>query len=66
MEQQCRTFQPAVAVMATEEAAEETAESPALPVIDWNDGDTVTVYHQGPIEAEAGTELIALGLLIHR
>ena len=53
---------------AAEAAAEEAAvsETPALPVIEWNDGDTVTVYHQGPIEAEAGAELVALGLIIHR
>ncbi len=45
--------------IASEEAA-------ALPVIEWGDGDTVTVYHQGPIEAEAGAELVALGLIVHR
>ncbi|MBQ8149833.1 MAG: hypothetical protein IJ041_04885 [Clostridia bacterium] len=49
--------EPAVAANTTDESK---------PVIRWNDGDTVTVYHQGPMEAEAGAELVALGLLIHR
>jgi hypothetical protein len=52
--------------VADETAAEEADTTGSSPVIRWNDGDTVTVYHQGPIDAEAGTELVALGLLIHR
>lgn len=40
------------------------AEAPAIPA--WGDGDTVTVYHQGPMDAEAGSEVIALGMLVHR
>lgn len=40
------------------------AEVPAIP--EWGDGDTVTVYHQGPMDAEAGSEVIALGMLVHR
>ena len=39
-------------------------EAPAIPA--WGDGDTVTVYHQGPMDAEAGSEVIALGMLVHR
>jgi hypothetical protein len=54
--------------------AEENTEelpTPALPMIEWNDGDTVTVYHMGPMEAEpaaegeALAEVTALGLLVH-
>lgn len=52
--------------IADETTAEEADTTGSSPVIRWNDGDTVTVYHQGPIDAEAGTELVALGLLIHR
>ena len=40
------------------------AEASAIP--EWGDGDTVTVYHQGPMDAEAGSEVIALGMLVHR
>ena len=47
-----------VTIAAGEEAA------PAA--IQWSDGDTVTVYHQGPMEAEPGMDLLALGLLVHR
>jgi len=47
-----------VTIAAGEEAA------PAA--IQWSDGDTVTVYHQGPLEAEPGMDLLALGLLVHR
>lgn len=59
----------------TEEAAEEAAAedtADALPTIEWNDGDTVTVFHQGPIavepaaEGEEPVELVALGLLVHK
>ena len=39
-------------------------EAPAIPA--WGDGDTVTGYHQGPMDAEAGSEVIALGMLVHR
>lgn len=55
--------------------AEENTEelpTPALPAIEWNDGDTVTVFHQGPIEVkpaaegEEPVELVAVGLLVHR
>ncbi|MBR4067118.1 MAG: hypothetical protein IKK08_00660 [Clostridia bacterium] len=62
--------------------AEENTEelpTPALPAegavaddwINWDNGDTVTVYHQGPMDAEPAaegeplTEVIALGLLKH-
>lgn len=59
----------------TEKAAEDTAAedaADALPTIEWNDGDTVTVFHQGPIavepaaEGEEPVELVALGLLVHK
>ncbi len=50
----------------TEESAAANTTDDSKPVIQWKDGDTVTVYHQGPIEAETGAELVALGLLIHR
>lgn len=43
-----------------------TGEEAAEPAVQWGDGDTVTVYHQGPMEAEAGSEVIALGMLVHR
>jgi hypothetical protein len=41
-------------------------EEAAPAAIQWSDGDTVTVYHQGPMEAEPGMDLLALGLLVHR
>lgn len=43
-----------------------TGDSTMEAAIQWGDGDTVTVYHQGPLEAEAGNEVIALGMLVHR
>ena len=43
-----------------------TGEEAAEPAVQWGDGDTVTVYHQGPMVAEAGSEVIALGMLVHR
>lgn len=43
-----------------------TGDEVAAPAVQWGDGDTVTVYHQGPMEPEAGSEVIALGLLVHR
>lgn len=49
-----------------EEAADEAAAEEVLPVIEWGDGDLVTVYHQGPIEVENGAELVALALLVQR
>lgn len=39
---------------------------PEGALIQWGDGDTVTVYHQGPMDAASGAELIALGMLVHR
>lgn len=42
------------------------AAQPEGALISWGDGDTVTVYHQGPMDAQSGAELIALGLLVHR
>lgn len=43
-----------------------TGDEAAPPAVQWEGGDTVTVYHQGPMEPEAGSEVIALGLLVHR
>ncbi len=69
-EEAAQADEPAEAEMAVE--AEETVtdeEEPAeetLPAIQWVDGDLVTVYHQGPVDAQPGSDLIALGLLIHR
>lgn len=42
------------------------AAQPEGALIQWGDGDTVTVYHQGPMDAVSGAELIALGMLVHR
>ncbi len=36
------------------------------PAIQWGNGDIVTVYHQGPLQAQPGSDLLALGLLVHR
>ncbi|MBE5800945.1 MAG: hypothetical protein E7319_01520 [Clostridiales bacterium] len=44
----------------------EEADGIAAAAIEWGDGDTVTVYHQGPITAQADSELVALGMLVHR
>lgn len=43
-----------------------TGEETGEGAVQWGDGDTVTVYHQGPLEAESGSEVIALGMLVHR
>ncbi len=53
---------------STDEAVAEEAgeEADAALIIEWGDGDLVTVYHQGPIEVENGAELVALAMLVHR
>lgn len=47
-------------------AAGDGAEEAAPVAVQWGDGDTVTVYHQGPLKVEAGMDLLALGLLVQR
>ena len=42
------------------------AEAAVPSAVRWGDGDTVTVYHQGPLKVEAGMDLLALGLLVQR
>ena len=71
--------EPAAEEAAAEPNSEEAEEAPAGllhdeviaaqpegALIQWGDGDTVTVYHQGPMDAVSGAELIALGMLVHR
>ena len=71
--------EPAAEEAATAPNGEEAEEAPAGllhdeviaaqpedALIQWGDSDTVTVYHQGPMDAVSGAELIALGMLVHR